>query len=88
MPLEEGCTGGGRADFAVVKEYGVERWLGELVLALREERYRPDTRSGDVGAGLIHSRTRLHPRRATPTLRQAYETEELVIQAIQLTPVG
>ena len=29
-------------DFAEVEAYGVERWLGELALALREETYRPD----------------------------------------------
>jgi group II intron reverse transcriptase/maturase len=29
-------------DFADVEAYGVERWLGELALALREETYRPD----------------------------------------------
>ena len=29
-------------DFADIETYGVERWLGELALALREESYRPD----------------------------------------------
>jgi group II intron reverse transcriptase/maturase len=29
-------------DFAAVEAYGVERWLGELALALRKEAYRPD----------------------------------------------
>ena len=29
-------------DFAEVEAYGVQRWLGELALALREESYRPD----------------------------------------------
>jgi len=29
-------------DFAAVEAYGVERWLGELALALRAETYRPD----------------------------------------------
>ena len=28
-------------DFADIEAYGVERWLAELALALREERYRP-----------------------------------------------
>jgi group II intron reverse transcriptase/maturase len=28
--------------FADIEAYGVERWLGELALALREETYRPD----------------------------------------------
>ena len=29
-------------DFADIEAYGVQRWLGELALALREETYRPD----------------------------------------------
>jgi retron-type reverse transcriptase len=29
-------------DFADVEAYGVQRWLGELALALRRETYRPD----------------------------------------------
>jgi RNA-directed DNA polymerase len=29
-------------DFEAVEAYGVERWLGELALALRQETYRPD----------------------------------------------
>ena len=29
-------------DFEAVEGYGVERWLGELALALREETYRPE----------------------------------------------
>jgi hypothetical protein len=29
-------------DFADVKAYGVQRWFGELALALRQETYRPD----------------------------------------------
>jgi retron-type reverse transcriptase len=31
-----------RQDFEAVEAYGVERWLGELALALRQETYRPD----------------------------------------------
>ena len=37
-----GAPGVDRQDFADVEEYGVERWLGELALALKEESYRPD----------------------------------------------
>jgi group II intron reverse transcriptase/maturase len=29
-------------EFADVEAYGLERWLGELALALKEEKYRPD----------------------------------------------
>ncbi|MGO8840768.1 MAG: hypothetical protein ACLP1W_17395 [Rhodomicrobium sp.] len=38
----KGAPGVDGQDFADVEAYGVERWLGELVLALREETYRPD----------------------------------------------
>ena len=31
-----------RQDFEAVEEYGVERWLGELALAVRQETYRPE----------------------------------------------
>jgi RNA-directed DNA polymerase len=37
-----GAPGIDEQDFAAVEAYGVERWLGELALALREESYRPD----------------------------------------------
>jgi hypothetical protein len=38
----QGAPGVDGQDFAEVEKYGVERWLGELALALREETYRPD----------------------------------------------
>src|SRR5580700_7093705 len=41
VPLQQGRTGGGQ-DFADIEAYGVQRWLGELALALRQETYRPD----------------------------------------------
>jgi hypothetical protein len=31
-------------DFTDIETYGLERWLGELALALRQETYRPETR--------------------------------------------
>ncbi|WP_235366199.1 MULTISPECIES: hypothetical protein [Caballeronia] len=31
-----------RQDFAEVEAYGVQKWLGELAIALRQETYRPD----------------------------------------------
>jgi retron-type reverse transcriptase len=37
----KGAPGVDQEDFAGVEAYGVERWLGELALALREETYRP-----------------------------------------------
>jgi hypothetical protein len=36
------APGGDGQDFAEIEAYGVERWLGELALALREETYRPN----------------------------------------------
>ena len=38
----KGAPGVDGQDFADIETYGVERWLGELALALREESYRPD----------------------------------------------
>jgi RNA-directed DNA polymerase len=38
----QGAPGVDGQDFAAVEAYGLERWLGELALALREETYRPD----------------------------------------------
>ena len=38
----KGAPGVDGQDFADVEKYGLERWLGELALALRQERYRPD----------------------------------------------
>ncbi|WP_408287918.1 group II intron reverse transcriptase/maturase [Paraburkholderia aspalathi] len=37
-----GAPGVDRQDFAEVEAYGVQKWLGELTLALRQETYRPD----------------------------------------------
>src|SRR5712692_6217867 len=43
VPLEQGRPGRGHGqDFADIEAHGVERWLAELALALREERYRPE----------------------------------------------
>jgi RNA-directed DNA polymerase len=38
----QGAPGVDGQEFADVEAYGVERWLGELALALTEETYRPD----------------------------------------------
>src|ERR671938_126985 len=38
----QGAPGVDGQDFAEVEAYGLERWLGELALALREETYRPN----------------------------------------------
>ena len=38
----KGAPGVDGQDFAEVEAYGLERWLGELALALKEESYRPD----------------------------------------------
>jgi RNA-directed DNA polymerase len=37
----KGAPGADGQDFADIDAYGVERWLGELALALRQETYRP-----------------------------------------------
>src|SRR5438093_3288024 len=38
----KGAAGVDGQDFADIEAYGVQRWLGELALALREETYRPE----------------------------------------------
>src|SRR5438094_3781340 len=38
----KGAPGVDGQDFADIEAYGIERWLGELALALREESYQPD----------------------------------------------
>jgi len=38
----KGAPGVDGQDFAEVEAHGLERWLGELALALREATYRPD----------------------------------------------
>src|SRR5450631_4499036 len=38
----KGAPGVDGQEVADVEAYGVERWLGELALALREESYRPE----------------------------------------------
>lgn len=38
----KGAPGVDRQDFAEIEAYGVQKWLGELALALRQEAYRPD----------------------------------------------
>jgi len=42
VPLQQGAPGVDGQDFAVIEAYGLERWLAELALALREETYRPE----------------------------------------------
>ena len=42
MPLHKGAPGVDGQDFADIEAYGVERWLAELALALRQETYRPE----------------------------------------------
>ena len=37
----KGAPGVDGQDFADIDAYGVERWIGELALALRQESYRP-----------------------------------------------
>ena len=37
-----GAPGVDGQDFADIEAYGVQRWLGELALALKQETYRPD----------------------------------------------
>jgi group II intron reverse transcriptase/maturase len=38
----KGAPGVDGQDFADIEKYGLQRWLGELAIALRQETYRPD----------------------------------------------
>ncbi len=46
-----GAPGVDGQDFADIEAYGVERWLAELALALREETYRRDCQDFRVRPG-------------------------------------
>jgi hypothetical protein len=61
----KGAPGVDGQDFADIETYGVERWLSELALALREESYRPDP----LGEKARH-RSRLHELSRVPCGRR------------------
>jgi RNA-directed DNA polymerase len=42
VPLQQGCTGCGRAGLRYIEAYGAPKWLGELALAFKEETYQPE----------------------------------------------
>ncbi len=52
-----GAPGVDRQDFAEVEAYGVQKWLGELALALRRENYRPGRNAQQA---VIEVEERLH----------------------------
>ena len=53
----KGAPGVDGQDFADIEAYGVERWLAELALALREETYRPEPirRVFEARAEILHA---------------------------------
>ena len=53
----KGAPGVDSQDFADIETYGVERWLGELALALREESYQPDPITVRTGSMACTPRT-------------------------------
>ena len=69
----KGAPGVDGQDFADIEAYGVERWLAELALALREESYRPEpiraTCSGCASSA--GKRSRASPRRSKPSWSKA-----------------
>src|SRR5271165_4626137 len=50
----KGAPGVDGQDFEDIEAYGVERWLGELALALRQETYRPDPRLRSGAYPYVH----------------------------------
>src|SRR5438046_649049 len=75
----KGAPGVDGQEFADVEVYGVERWLGELALALREESYRPDPirrvfipkANGKLRLGKFVGRCRFYPQPASIRFRRA-----------------
>ena len=53
----KGAPGVDGQDFADIEAYGVQRWLGELALALRQETYRPDPFAARVTRRAYRKRT-------------------------------
>ena len=73
----QGAPGVDRQDFEDVEAHGLERWLGELALALRQETYRPDPirpvyipKATDVIDKCFLARSRLFFSRARVTARR------------------
>jgi hypothetical protein len=84
----KGAPGVDGQDFADIEAYGVERWLAELALALRQETYRPEpirlaahrkeVLAQLVFAGMIDVQDRMLYNRSYTTGHKAYRARSVV----------
>ena len=70
----KGAPGVDGQDFADIEAYGVQRWLGELALALRQETYRPDPISLNGGEVHISVNAASGTRRSADACRSGVDT--------------
>src|SRR5258708_38247820 len=71
-----GAPGVDRQDFAEVEAYGVQKWLGELALALRKEAYRPDP----IRKGVIpKANGKLRPLGSSPLRDRVVSTAAMLV---------
>src|SRR5260370_12411600 len=63
----KGAPGVDGQDFADIEAYGLQRWLGELALALRQETYRP---APFRSAYIPKSNVKLTPSATSPFLHR------------------
>jgi retron-type reverse transcriptase len=71
----KGAPGTDGQDFADIETYGVERWLGELALALRQETYRPDPNGKLRPLGIPTLRDRVCMTAAMLVLEPIFEAD-------------
>src|SRR6202158_529293 len=76
----KGAPGVDGQDFADIEAYGLQRWLGELALALRQETYRPEAISRDYLSAANHTHSPL--RISTPRDRVCMTAAMLVLKPI------
>jgi hypothetical protein len=72
-----------RQDFEAVETYGVERWPGELALALRQETYRPDPIRREIAAPIAGCCGRSIAMRGDRSIAQGITFEGMSVEAVR-----
>lgn len=72
-----------RQDFEAVETYGVERWPGELALALRQETYRPDPIRREIAAPIAGFCERSLAMRGDRSLARGIAFEGMSVEAVR-----